>query len=198
MFKTSWQMRKHLMIGVSENHVEGPVIPFGAMVENHPISAKDQSRLHHSGKKVLPGIFLGCVLFAGIKWKGNIMVADIEELEILDTSEIHAGRLDAKEVRTPTTRVNNFFPIADGTAQLSRRDYELREPTQRRDQPVGSEDLREELQGAGKSLNQQTKQEITMKAAMTYGQRKVISFVVITSNHEFNSTCRKKTHSQFH
>ena len=38
---------------------DGPVIPFGAMVEYHPISAKDQSRLHQFGAKVLPGIFLG-------------------------------------------------------------------------------------------------------------------------------------------
>ena len=27
----------------------GPVTPFGAMVEYHPISAKDQSRLHQFG-----------------------------------------------------------------------------------------------------------------------------------------------------
>ena len=38
----------------------GPVIPFGAMVVYHSISAKDQSRLHQFGAKVLPGIFLGC------------------------------------------------------------------------------------------------------------------------------------------
>ena len=42
----------------------GPVIPFGAMVEYHPISAKDLSRLHQFGPKVLPGMFLGYVLFA--------------------------------------------------------------------------------------------------------------------------------------
>ena len=41
-----------------------PVI-FGAMVEYHPISAKDQSRLHQFGAKVLPGIFLGYALYAG-------------------------------------------------------------------------------------------------------------------------------------
>ena len=44
----------------------GPVIPFGAMVEYHPISAKDISRLHKFGPKVLPGIFLGYVLYAGV------------------------------------------------------------------------------------------------------------------------------------
>ena len=44
---------------------DGPVIPFAAMVEYHPISAKDQSRLHQFGSKVLPGIFLGYALYAG-------------------------------------------------------------------------------------------------------------------------------------
>ena len=43
---------------------EGPVIPFGAMVEYHPISAKDRSRLHQFGKTVLPGIFLRYALIA--------------------------------------------------------------------------------------------------------------------------------------
>ena len=42
-----------------------PVIPFGAMVEYHPISAKDLSRLHQIGPKVLPGIFLGYESNAG-------------------------------------------------------------------------------------------------------------------------------------
>ena len=43
----------------------GPVIPFGAMVEYHPVSAKDISRLLQFGPKVLPGMFLGYVLSAG-------------------------------------------------------------------------------------------------------------------------------------
>ena len=50
----------------------GPVIPFGAMVEYHPISAVDLSRLHQFGPKVLPGILLGYVLSAGRIWKGDI------------------------------------------------------------------------------------------------------------------------------
>ena len=29
---------------------EGPIIPFGSLVEYHPISAKDQSRIHQFGK----------------------------------------------------------------------------------------------------------------------------------------------------
>ena len=44
---------------------EGQIIPFGSLVEYYPISAKDQSRIHQFGKKVLPGLFLGYALYAG-------------------------------------------------------------------------------------------------------------------------------------
>ena len=44
---------------------KGPIIPFGSLVECHPITAKDQSRIHQFGKKVLPGLFLGYALYAG-------------------------------------------------------------------------------------------------------------------------------------
>ena len=83
---------------------DGFVTPFGAMVEYHPISANDQSRLHQFGSKVLPGIFLGYALYAGRIWKGDIMVADIEELEEMDASELHARRVNAKEVETSFSR----------------------------------------------------------------------------------------------
>ena len=43
---------------------EGPIIPFGSLVEYHPKIAKDQSRIHQFGKKVLLGLFLGYALFA--------------------------------------------------------------------------------------------------------------------------------------
>ena len=72
------------------------VIPFGSMVEYHPISAKDQSRLHQFGKKISPGIFLGYALYAEGIWKGDILVADIEVLENLDTTKIHAPKTQCK------------------------------------------------------------------------------------------------------
>ena len=73
-----------------------PVIPFGAMVEYHPISAKDRRDCISSG------------LYAGGIWKGDIMVADMKELEEMDASELHARRLNAKEVLTPQ-RSGNFI-----------------------------------------------------------------------------------------
>ena len=48
-------------------------IPFGALVEYHPMSAKDQSRLHQFGSKVLPGTFLGYALYAVRIWKDKFI-----------------------------------------------------------------------------------------------------------------------------
>ena len=91
---------------------EGPVIPFASLVEYHPITAKDPSRIHQFGKKVLPGLFLGYALYAGGIWKGDVLVADLEELETMDASEIYSKRLNAKVLIFPKQR--EFFPVADG------------------------------------------------------------------------------------
>ena len=58
MFET-WQKVKTLYERRFGELLTGPVIPFGSMVEYHPISVKDQSRIHQFAVKVLPGIFLG-------------------------------------------------------------------------------------------------------------------------------------------
>ena len=93
--------------------------PHGAMVEHHPISSKEKSRLNPFREKVLAVISLGYVMMAGPIWKGDIVVADIEELDNSNASEIHARRLNAKEVVTPK-RCDFFkFLIADGTAKMS-------------------------------------------------------------------------------
>ena len=55
---------------------QGPIIPFGSLVECHPLFAKDQSRIHHFGKKVSLGLFLGYAMHAEKFWKGDMLVAD--------------------------------------------------------------------------------------------------------------------------
>ena len=100
MYRTSYQTGKHLMKRDLENH---------AKIEYHRhISAEDQSRHHQFGKKVLPGMFLGHALFARGIWKGDFLVADIEELDMLDASDIHARRLNARG-NNAQKRVNKFF-----------------------------------------------------------------------------------------
>ena len=64
------------------------IIPFGSLVEYHPISAKDLPRLHQFGPKVLPGFCLENALHAGGIWIG-----DIEEWEEMDASEIRVPNL---------------------------------------------------------------------------------------------------------
>ena len=64
----------------------------GAMVEYHPICAKDFSILHQFDSKVLPGTFFGYVLYVVRISKGDTAVADIEEMEEMVGSEFHARR----------------------------------------------------------------------------------------------------------
>ena len=52
-FKTSCLMGKLHARDVFGKPFEGPIIPFGSLVEYYPISARDQSRIHQFGKKVL-------------------------------------------------------------------------------------------------------------------------------------------------
>ena len=89
---------------------KGPIIPFFfTLVECYPISAKDQSRIHQFGKEILLGLFLGYALYKWKIWKGDIMVADIEELETMDASEIYSKRLNVKEVIFPKEKRGIYF-----------------------------------------------------------------------------------------
>ena len=118
---------------------EGPIIPFGSLVEYHPITAKDQSRIHQVGKKVLLGLFLGYALYTGGIWKGDVLVADLEELETLDASEIYSKRLNAKEVIFPKDKGEFIFPIADGRIKTLGGDQDLRTSTLVRHRPIQGE-----------------------------------------------------------
>ena len=111
----------------------GPVIPFGSMVEYHPISAEDLSRLHQFGPEVLRGIFLVSVLSAGRIWK-------IGGLEPMHASALHGERLNAKEVLTPMRGEKFMFPVADGTVKLSGGDQDLRTSTFTRERPEWGEE----------------------------------------------------------
>ena len=89
------------------------MIPCGSLVEYYPVTAKDQSRIHQFGKKVLPGFVPRIRSLRGGIWKGDVLIADLEELETMDASEIYSKRLNAKEVIFP--KEGEFtFPIADG------------------------------------------------------------------------------------
>ena len=117
---------------------EGPIIPFGSLVEYHPFTAKDQSRIRQFGKKVLLGLFLGYALYAEGNWKDDVLIADFEELETMDASEIYSKRLNAKEVIFPK-QGEFIFPIADGQIKTLGGDQDLRTSTLVRHRPIQGE-----------------------------------------------------------
>ena len=118
---------------------KGPIIPFGSLVEYHPRTAKDQSRIHQFGKKILLGLFLGYALYAGGIWKGDVLVADLEELETMDASEIYSKRLNAKEVIFPKEKREFIFPIAEGRIKPLGGGQDLRTSTLTRQRPIRGE-----------------------------------------------------------
>ena len=71
---------------------KGPIIP---LVHWLSITRKLRRTSQESikfGKKVLPGLFLGYALYAGRIWKGDVLIADLEELETMDASEIYSKK----------------------------------------------------------------------------------------------------------
>ena len=95
----------------------------------------------NSERKYFQNCFIGYPLIAGGIWKGDILIAVVEELEKLDASEIYPRRLNAKEVLISQKDRQFLSLVADGSAKLSGRDYEFQEPTLRRESTVRRENL---------------------------------------------------------
>ena len=64
---------------------------------------------------------------------------DLEDLEQMDASEIHAIRLNAKKVILPKSCENYKFPVADATVKPYGGDQALRTSTLMRNQPIRGE-----------------------------------------------------------
>ena len=126
--KTSYERRFGKPFG-------GPVIPFGSLVEYHPVTAKDQSRIHQFGMKILPGLSLAYALYAGGIWKGDVLIEDLEELETMDASEIYSKRLNTNEVIFPK-QGEFIFPIANRRIKTLGGAQELRTSTLIREDPI--------------------------------------------------------------
>ena len=75
------------------------------------------------------------------------------------------GRIRNLSTKNQREKGKEFiFPVADGTANLSARDYEFREPTPRRERTVRSEDLIGGLQGEpGESQPTESKDDAVVR-----------------------------------
>ena len=115
--------------------------------EYYPISAKDQSRIHQFGKKVFLGLFLGYAMFAGGIWKGDILVADIEELENLTALEIHPRRFLCKGFLNAEKWCTFQLPKRRWNSEVVWRRSGFWKSTSKREQPVRGEELSGDLRG---------------------------------------------------
>ena len=96
IFRIFYLVGYHHMKGGSECPLTDQMYRFGAMVEYHPISAKDLSReenieidinLIQKSGQVFSSV-MSCM--RDKSGDGDIVVADIEELGQMDASELHA------------------------------------------------------------------------------------------------------------
>ena len=71
-------------------------------------------------------------------WKGDVLIADLDELETMDAPEIYSKRLNAKEVIFPK-QGEFIFPIADGRIKTLGGDQDLRTSTSIRPRPIQGE-----------------------------------------------------------
>ena len=94
---------------------KGPIIPFGAMVEYHPISAKDLSRMHQFGSKVLPGTFFGYTLHAERIWKGDIMSQTLRNWK--RWTHLKSMQKDSMRTRLEKCAAEDYWNI-DGDREL--------------------------------------------------------------------------------
>ena len=98
---------------------KGSIFPFGSLVEYHPITAKDQSRIHQFGKKVLPGLFLGYALYAGEFGKVTYWLQTLRSWR--RWTHRKSTRKDSMQKSDISQTMRIYFPIADGTNEDTRR-----------------------------------------------------------------------------
>ena len=145
-------MGRHPMKGVLENHLKDQSFRLVHWLSITPFLRKTSQDSTNVVRKSNLDCSLDSLLIAGRIWKGDIMVADIEELETMDASEIYSERLNAKEVIFPKENGKFILPVADGRIKFSGGDQELRTSTLIREHPIRGESRRDFLGESAGSL----------------------------------------------
>ena len=133
MLQISYLMERRPMKGVLGNHLKDQlfhlvhwlsIILLLQRTSQESIILERKSYLHCSSDTLCTRGEFG---------RGDVLVADVEELETMDASEIYSKRLNAKEVIFPKENGNFIFPDADGRIKLPGGDQDLRTSTSIRD-----------------------------------------------------------------
>ena len=127
-----------------------------------------------------------------------MLVADIEELETMDASEIYSKRLNAKEVIFPKENGKFIFPVADGRIKLPGGDQELRTSTLIREHSIRGESRTDFFGESEGSLPPPHDSFPDAGEAINYFWSMSGNFIYRHHNPESNFTRREKNHSLFH
>ena len=135
-----------------------------------------------------------CIFRGGI-WKGDIMVADIEEWEKMDASELHARRLNAKEVLNAAKKWKFHIPNRRWNSQIFGRGRHLRTSPWSVQNEAKNKKLKKNQMNYIRQPNfKTTRRGMMRKRKKTSGRSQENSVSVITLYQESNCTCRKKNH----
>ena len=177
----------------------GPIIPFGSLVEYHPISAKDQSRIHHFWKESLTWIVPRIRSYTrGEFGKVTYWLQTLRSWRRWTHRKSISKRLNAKEVILPKERFLFFQSKMDESKHLE----EIR--TWEHPPWYGIDQFKERVMltflenQKGLFHNLKTHFRMPVKREMTFGPCQETSYTAITLNPESNFSRREKNHSLFH
>lgn len=98
--------------------VKGPRIPFGAAVIYKPTTPQDESLLHQYHSKCLDGIFMGDEQQSGGGWSGNLLIAQVHQLQTVEQAQhVHVRTVPHTQVSLVLNRANaphHIFPVFTG------------------------------------------------------------------------------------
>ena len=125
----------------------------------------------------------------GRNWKGDILIADIEELEKLDASETFSGRLNASEV----LMIQKRRTICPFEWQMVQQHYQeetmnSKNPLGDGNPPQGERLSAKNLDAIGKSFNLKNPKKMTQKSRMTSGGE----LDVVTKAGQKNTGCGRR------
>ena len=129
MSKTSWQMGKLTMKDSLENHSKGQYF----LLELWLNITRFQHEINQDFINLARKFYLECSSYLQKTREfgsGDLLVADIEELENMEASEVHPRRINAKEVLTPQR--SEHFSIS----QLQMEQQKCQEETTNSENPL--------------------------------------------------------------
>ena len=119
----------------------------GKLRTNEDLGNHLKYKLFHYRRESITGDLCRICFDRGRIWKGDILIADIEELENFDALEHLSKKVECKRSPENPQRRRICVLVADGSARSSARDDEFQEPTLRRESPKRRQNLSGESQG---------------------------------------------------